>query len=46
MRADREALDELLQRGVELESMPTDEAVAATGELDPRRTAAALHLTC
>jgi hypothetical protein len=46
MRPDREALDELRQRGVEVEALPTDEAVRRYGELDPRRTAAALHLTC
>ena len=46
MRPEREALDELRQRGVEVEALPTDEAVRRYGELDPRRTAAALHLTC
>lgn len=39
-------LDELRARGVEVEAMPTAEAVRRYGELDPRRTAAALHLTC
>jgi hypothetical protein len=46
MRPDPEALDELRQRGVEVEALPTDEAVRRYAELDPRRTAAALHLTC
>ena len=46
MRPEREALDELRQRGVDVEALPTDEAVRRYGELDPRRTAAALHLTC
>jgi hypothetical protein len=46
MRPDQDALDELRQRGVEVEALPTDEAVRRYGELDPRRTAAALHLTC
>ena len=46
MRPDSEALNELRQRGVEVEALPTDEAVRRYGELDPRRTAAALHLTC
>jgi hypothetical protein len=46
MRPDPEALDQLRQRGVEVEALPTDEAVRRFGELDPRRTAAALHLTC
>jgi hypothetical protein len=46
MRPDPEALEQLRQRGVEVESLPTDEAVHRYCELDPRRTAAALHLTC
>jgi hypothetical protein len=46
MRADSDALDQLRQRGVEVEALPTDEAVRRYGELDPCRTAAALHLTC
>ena len=46
MRPDAEALDELRERGIEIEALPTDEAVHRYGELDPRRTAAALHLTC
>jgi hypothetical protein len=46
MRPDPEALNELRQRGVDVEALPTDEAVRLYGELDPRRTAAALHLTC
>jgi hypothetical protein len=46
MRPDPEALHELRQRGVEVEALPTGEAVRRYGELDPRRTAAALHLTC
>jgi hypothetical protein len=39
-------LDELRARGVEVETMPTVDAVRRYGELDPERTAAALHLTC
>ena len=39
-------LDQLRARGVEVEAMPTAEAVRRYGELDPKRTAAALHLTC
>jgi hypothetical protein len=39
-------LEELRKRGVEVEAMPTAEAVRRYGELDPGRTAAALHLTC
>jgi len=46
MRPDPEALDQLRYRGVNVEVMPTPEAVRRYGELDPRRTAAALHLTC
>ena len=46
MRPDPEALEQLRRRGVEVESLPTDEAVRRYGELDPRSTAAALHLTC
>jgi hypothetical protein len=46
MRPDPEALQELRQRGVEVEALPTDEAIRRYGQLDPRRTAAALHLTC
>ena len=39
-------LDELRARGVEVEAMRTGDAVRRYGELDPERTAAALHLTC
>jgi hypothetical protein len=39
-------LEELRARGVEVEAMPTADAVRRYGELDPGRTAAALHLTC
>ena len=46
MRPDSGAVEQLRQRGVEVEALPTDEAVRRYGELDPRRTAAALHLTC
>jgi hypothetical protein len=46
MRPDAEALDQLRQRGVDVEALPTEEAVRRYGELDPSRTAAALHLTC
>jgi hypothetical protein len=41
-----ETLEALRQRGVEVEALPTSEAVRRYGELDPRGTAAALHLTC
>jgi hypothetical protein len=46
MRPEPEALERLRERGVEVEALPTGEAVRRYGELDPRRTAAALHLTC
>jgi len=39
-------LDQLRAQGVEVEAMPTADAVQRYGELDPERTAAALHLTC
>jgi hypothetical protein len=41
-----DTLELLRQRGVEVEALPTGEAVRRYAELDPRRTAAALHLTC
>jgi len=46
MQPNPEAVDRLRQRGVEVEALPTGEAVRRYGELDSRRTAAALHLTC
>jgi len=46
MRPEPETLDQLRERGIEVEALPTGEAVRRYGELDPCRTAAALHLTC
>jgi hypothetical protein len=46
LRPDAKALDELRDRGVAVEALPTEEAVRRYSELDPGRTAAALHLTC
>lgn len=46
MHPDPEAVEQLRRRGVHVEALPTDDAVRRYGELDPRRTAAALHLTC
>jgi hypothetical protein len=46
LHPDPAALESLRERGVEVEVLPTAEAVSRYGELDPRRTAAALHLTC
>jgi hypothetical protein len=46
MRPDPEAIEQLQRDGVKVEAVPTADAVRRYGELDPRRTAAALHLTC
>jgi hypothetical protein len=46
MRPDPEALERLRAREIEVESLPTPDAVERFAELDPARTAAALHLTC
>lgn len=46
LRPDPAVLDQLERRGVEVEVLPTDEAVRRYGELDERHAAAALHLTC
>jgi hypothetical protein len=39
-------IEELRRRGIDVEVLHTDEAVRRYAELDDRRTAAALHLTC
>jgi len=46
LRPDPAVLAALERRGVQVECLPTDAAVLRYGELDQRRTAAALHLTC
>jgi hypothetical protein len=46
LRPEPETLEQLRERGIEVEALPTAEAVRRYGALDPRRTAAALHLTC
>jgi hypothetical protein len=46
MRPDPETVEALRGRGIEVEVLPTAEAVRRYGELDPMRAAAALHLTC
>jgi hypothetical protein len=46
LRPDPGTLDALRARGVDVEVLPTGEAVQRYGQLDPRKTAAALHLTC
>jgi hypothetical protein len=39
-------VEALANRGVEMEAMPTADAVERYRELSPGSTAAALHLTC
>jgi len=39
-------LAQLNERGIDVEVLPTDEAVRRYGSLNPAETAAALHLTC
>jgi hypothetical protein len=46
LHPDPGTIAELERRGISVESLRTDEAVRRYGELDERRTAAALHLTC
>jgi hypothetical protein len=46
LHPDPVTLELLRQRGIQVESLPTDEAVRRLQELDPAGTAAALHLTC
>jgi hypothetical protein len=46
LHPDPAVIAELERRGVGVECLPTDAAVRRYGELDERRTAAALHLTC
>jgi hypothetical protein len=46
MRPDPDALQRLRDRGMTVETLPTGQAVRRFAELDPARTAAALHLTC
>jgi hypothetical protein len=46
MRPDPGVLEQLRARKIEVESLPTPDAVRRYGELDEARTAAALHLTC
>jgi hypothetical protein len=46
MRPDPDTVEQLRERGIEVEALPTGEAVRRYSELDPRRAAAALHLTC
>jgi len=46
MRPHQDVLDRLLDRGVDVECLPTPNAVVRFAGLDPSATAAALHLTC
>jgi hypothetical protein len=46
LRPEPETVEQLRNRGVEVETLPTGEAVERYRELDPAHTAAALHLTC
>jgi hypothetical protein len=46
LRPDQHTIRRLEARGVTVESLPTDQAVCRYGELEPARSAAALHLTC
>jgi hypothetical protein len=46
MRPDPHTLQQLQERGVTVEALPTGQAVRRFGELDPAGAAAALHLTC
>ena len=43
---DSGTLAELSERGVEVEALPTEEAIRRYNALNPAETAAALHLTC
>jgi hypothetical protein len=46
LHPDPEVIAELERRGIAVECLRTEEAVRRYGQLDERRTAAALHLTC
>jgi len=46
MQPDPDTIQQLQDRGVTVETLPTSQAVRRFGELDPANTAAALHLTC
>jgi hypothetical protein len=43
---DPAVIEALARRGIAVEALPTGAAVERYRELDPARTAAALHLTC
>jgi hypothetical protein len=46
LHPDADVIAELERRGTAVECLTTEEAVRRHGQLGPRRTAAALHLTC
>ncbi len=46
LRPEPQTLEGLRARGVEVEVLPTEEAVLRYAALNPAETAAALHLTC
>jgi hypothetical protein len=46
MRPDPGMLEALRARGIDVQVLPTEDAVRRYAALDPRKTAAALHLTC
>jgi hypothetical protein len=46
LRPDPGTIETLRARGVDVEVLPTADAVRRYSELDPQTTAAALHLTC
>lgn len=46
MRPRPEVMHALGERGIDVEVLPTGEAVRRYGELNPATVAAALHLTC
>jgi hypothetical protein len=46
LRPDPAVIEALRERGVEVEALPTAQAVDRYHELDPARTAGAFHLTC
>jgi hypothetical protein len=43
---DPHAIEELERRGINIEILPTEDAVHRYRQLDPATAAAALHLTC
>ena len=46
IRPDPDTVEELRRGGIQVEALPTADAVRRYEELDPHRTAVALHLTC